>query len=171
MNEKVPKGNRIQIREYKMYFFHTKSIIRKPKFRLLWGPEKHKGHRMTTVVIKFLFIDLMVQEHIYTCHANGSMIYCYPHSQSPCFSFGFRNLHFSLGFQQTMNYWYLFYFSQKPGFDSLWKLSPLERICMKCQNLFSGKIRKQYFKMSSVDIFIQNAKRKIKINSKKKQVE
>ena len=31
------------------------------------------------------------------------------------------------------------YFAQKTGFDTTCKLSPLETICMKCQNLFSGK--------------------------------
>ena len=31
------------------------------------------------------------------------------------------------------------YFSQKTGIDILYKLSPLETICMKCQILFSGK--------------------------------
>ena len=33
-------------------------------------------------------------------------------------------------------------FSQKTGFDNLCKLSPLETICMKCLNLFSGKNKK-----------------------------
>ena len=31
------------------------------------------------------------------------------------------------------------YFFQKTGFGSSCKLSPLETICMKCQNMFSGK--------------------------------
>ena len=30
---------------------------------------------------------------------------------------------------------------------------------MKCQNLFSGKNKKKYFKMSSAEIFTQSAKR------------
>ena len=34
------------------------------------------------------------------------------------------------------------YFSQKKGFYILCKLPPLETICMKCQILFPGKIRK-----------------------------
>ena len=29
-----------------------------------------------------------------------------------------------------------------------------ETICMKCQILFSGKIKKKYFKMSSADFFL-----------------
>ena len=33
-------------------------------------------------------------------------------------------------------------FSQKKGFDISCKLSSVETICMKCQILFSGKIRK-----------------------------
>ena len=37
---------------------------------------------------------------------------------------------------------YFSYFSQKTGFDISCKLSPLETICMKCQILFWGKIRK-----------------------------
>ena len=31
-------------------------------------------------------------------------------------------------------------------------------ICMKVQSLFSGKIRKKYFKLSSANIFTQHAK-------------
>ena len=34
------------------------------------------------------------------------------------------------------------YFSQKTGSDLSCKLSPLETICMQCQNLFSGKNKK-----------------------------
>ena len=34
------------------------------------------------------------------------------------------------------------YFSQETGFDSSHKLSPLETVCMKCQNLFQGNLRK-----------------------------
>ena len=37
---------------------------------------------------------------------------------------------------------FLSYFSQKTGFDILCKLSPMETICMKCQNPFSGKDQK-----------------------------
>ena len=42
--------------------------------------------------------------------------------------------------QQTTN-WYFSYFSQKIRFDISCKLSPKETICMKCQFLFSQKIR------------------------------
>ena len=35
----------------------------------------------------------------------------------------------------------------------------METICMKCQNLFPGKNTKKYVKMSSAEIFTQNAKR------------
>ena len=41
------------------------------------------------------------------------------------------------------NWWYFSYFSQKTGFDISCKLSPMETICMKCQNCFLEKIRKQ----------------------------
>ena len=34
---------------------------------------------------------------------------------------------------------FLFFFFQKTGFDTSCKLSPFERICMKCRNLFSEK--------------------------------
>ena len=34
------------------------------------------------------------------------------------------------------------YFFLKTGFDIPCKLSPLETLCMKCQNLFSGKNKK-----------------------------
>ena len=61
--------------------------------------------------------------------------------------------------QQTTNVWYFSYFSKKTRFDILCKLSHLETFCMKCQNYFLGKIKKKYFKMSSVEIFIQSAKR------------
>ena len=44
--------------------------------------------------------------------------------------------------QQTTNWWYFSYFSQKTGFDISCKLSPLETICMKCQSCFLSKIRK-----------------------------
>ena len=40
------------------------------------------------------------------------------------------------------NWWYFSYFSQKTSFDISWKLSPVETICMKCQILFSRKIKK-----------------------------
>ena len=33
----------------------------------------------------------------------------------------------------------------------------IKTICMKCQNLFLGKIRKKYFKMSSAENFTQTA--------------
>ena len=33
---------------------------------------------------------------------------------------------------------FFYYFSQQTGFDIACKLSPLETICMTCQNLFSG---------------------------------
>ena len=44
--------------------------------------------------------------------------------------------------QQTKNCWYFSYFSKKIGPDTSCKLSPREIICMKCQILFLGKIRK-----------------------------
>ena len=40
------------------------------------------------------------------------------------------------------NWWYFSYFSLKTGFDISCKLSPMETIYMKCQNLFSGKNKK-----------------------------
>ena len=42
------------------------------------------------------------------------------------------------------NWWYFSYFSQKTAFDMSYKLSLLETICMKCQILFLGKIRKVF---------------------------
>ena len=41
-----------------------------------------------------------------------------------------------------------------------WKLSPSETICLKCQNLFSGKTKKKYFKTLSAENLIQHAMRK-----------
>ena len=46
---------------------------------------------------------------------------------------------------------YFFLFSQKTGFDILCKLSPLETICMKCQNLFSEKKKKNIMLLSSAE--------------------
>ena len=51
--------------------------------------------------------------------------------------------------QQTTNWWYFSYFSQKTGFDIVSKLSPLETICMKCQILFSGKNQKNISMLSA----------------------
>ena len=51
------------------------------------------------------------------------------------------------------------YFSQKAGFDISCKLSPVETICMKCQNLFSRESKKKkHFKMSSAENFTPSAK-------------
>ena len=54
------------------------------------------------------------------------------------------------------------YFSQKTGFDSSCKLSPMETICMKCQILFSGKNKKTIANLSSTEL----VKRVIKVNQK-----
>ena len=55
--------------------------------------------------------------------------------------------------QQTTN-WYLTYnFSQTEGFDISCKLTPEETVCMKCQNLFSGKIRKIFQNVVSWNIY------------------
>ena len=51
------------------------------------------------------------------------------------------------------------YFSQKTGFDISCKLSPLETFCMKCQNLFSGKNKKNITKMLSAEL----AKKVVKV--------
>ena len=48
-----------------------------------------------------------------------------------------------LGIQQTTNWWYFSYFSQKIVFDNACNLSPFVIICMNCQNLFSGKKKKK----------------------------
>ena len=48
--------------------------------------------------------------------------------------------------QQTTNWWYFSYSSQKTGFDISCKLSPLETICMKCQNMFFGENKKNISK-------------------------
>ena len=47
----------------------------------------------------------------------------------------------------------------KIGFDISYKLSPVETICMKCQILFSGKIRKNIFNLLSAEL----AKRVVKV--------
>ena len=40
---------------------------------------------------------------------------------------------------------FFFLFSQKTGYDILCSLSPIKTICMKCQSLFSGKIKRKYY--------------------------
>ena len=63
-----------------------------------------------------------------------------------------------------------FLFSQKIGFDISCRLSRKETICMKCQNLFSTKNKKNYLKTISVEIFCQHAKvhaRRLILNGRK----
>ena len=49
----------------------------------------------------------------------------------------------------------IFHFSENIDFDITCKLSPKETTCMKCQSLFSGRnMEKNYFKMSSAEVFI-----------------
>ena len=43
-----------------------------------------------------------------------------------------------------------FLFSQKTGFDISCKLSPVEAICLKCQNLFPGKKKKKNISIGRV---------------------
>ena len=42
----------------------------------------------------------------------------------------------------TLMLFFFFYFTQKTGFDISHNLSPLQTICKKCQNLFSGENKK-----------------------------
>ena len=44
------------------------------------------------------------------------------------------------------------YFSWKTGFDVSCKLSPKETICMKCQNLFSGKNKKNIINLLAAEL-------------------
>ena len=50
------------------------------------------------------------------------------------------------------------YFSQKAGFDISCKLSPLETICMKCQNPFSWKNKKKYYQIAFCWISLERGK-------------
>ena len=45
-------------------------------------------------------------------------------------------------FSRRQIYGIFFLFFPEKGFDILYKLTPLETICMKCQILFSGKNKK-----------------------------
>ena len=54
---------------------------------------------------------------------------------------------------------FFFLIFPETGFCISRQFSPQERICIKCQSLFSGKNRKKYFKMISGEIFTQSAKR------------
>ena len=47
---------------------------------------------------------------------------------------------------------YFSYFSLKTGFDILCKLSLMETICMKCQNLFSEQNKKNVNNLSSAEL-------------------
>ena len=58
-----------------------------------------------------------------------------------------------------MNYFSYFFFFWKTGFDISCKLFPLETICMKYQNLFSGKSMKNLINVSSAEL----AKRVVKV--------
>ena len=49
-------------------------------------------------------------------------------------------------------------FFRENNFYISYILSPMETICMKCQYLFSVKIRKKYFKISSAEMSPQSAK-------------
>ena len=61
--------------------------------------------------------------------------------------------------RQLFQIFFFICFSQKIGFGISCKLFPHDTICMKCQSLFSGKnIIKKSFKMSSAEIFTQQAK-------------
>ena len=51
-----------------------------------------------------------------------------------------------------------FFFFRENKINNSGKLSSLETVCMKCQNLFSGKNKKKCFSMLSVENFIQSAK-------------
>ena len=59
--------------------------------------------------------------------------------------------------------WYFSYFSQETGFGISCKLSPLETICMKCQNLFSGKNKQNIINLLSA-VFALRVVR-VKINT------
>ena len=47
---------------------------------------------------------------------------------------------------------YFSYFSQKTDFDISCKLSPMETICIKYQNLFSGKNKKNITNLYSAEL-------------------
>ena len=53
---------------------------------------------------------------------------------------------------------FCFIFSLKTGINTTGKLSHSERVCIKCHPVFLGKLRAQYFKMSSAELLTLNAK-------------
>ena len=59
-----------------------------------------------------------------------------------------------------MQYLQCFY-SQKKCFDISCKLSPEETICLKCQSLFSGEIKKNIVNLSSAEL----AQRVVKVKA------
>ena len=55
------------------------------------------------------------------------------------------------------------YFSQKTGFGISWKLSMLETVCMKYQNLFSRKHKKNIINLLSAELAQRAIKVRVKI--------
>ena len=55
---------------------------------------------------------------------------------------------------------YYSYFSQETDFNISCKLSPIETICMKYQNMFSGKYKINFTNVSSAEL----TKRVVKVN-------
>ena len=53
-----------------------------------------------------------------------------------------------------------FLFYTKVGFDILWKLSPKETICMKCQSIFSEENKKNIIDLP----YAEFAKRVVKVS-------
>ena len=62
--------------------------------------------------------------------------------------------------QQTTSWDIFLIFSQKTGFDISCKFSPLEKICMKHQNLFSGENKKNIVNL----LCARFAQRVVKVN-------
>ena len=66
------------------------------------------------------------------------------------------NLHeMSNLFSGNVFFFFFLFFPRKQVFDISCKLSPLETICMKCQNLFSGKNKKKHFLSSAAKFTLQ----------------
>ena len=62
---------------------------------------------------------------------------------------------------KILNTVFFCFFSQKIGFDISYKLSPLEIICTKCQNLFSRENKK---KNIANLLFAELAKKVVKVH-------
>ena len=113
-------------------------------FTVLWAGWKKKGSDQTVQMSKQVWASEKFSKISF--HLVRSLLYFY----YCCFNAGSRTVVGKVE-SLTLNHWansaddklvIFSYFFLKTGFDISCKLSPIVTVCMKCQILFSGKIRK-----------------------------